>query len=237
MAAFISTRLSMNAFMVGVAIWAALDFALLVFMVRQGTWAGAALTALLASAIPMALLVATLEQGHRTLADVFGNIREQSWMFLFGDTIFLPAAAAMAALAWRASPQLQDTWATSWWWTASSALAGLLAGCWFRFSNDRPAYQLAGAESAFYSPTKLFHDLGAYPVLFGGLLAVGVPLFLKMVSTTVPFVHFYAAPYLWLMLAGIGLWLAAGVVHDLGLFGPPRTPARLHPNTWMWPQP
>lgn len=238
MAATASTSIPKGAFLTAVAVYAALDGLLLVYSVRHGSWLGAVVAALLASTVPIALLAQFYEAPRmgqsRTLGYLISHFQDQSYAFLFGDLLFLPFAAAMAALAWKNTPALKGTSATSWWWTGISVVVGLLAAYWFRYLNDKAAYYKAGAIGSFNAPTKLLHDFGAYPVLFGGLFCVGVPLFLKAVNGHAPFFLFYATPYMWLVLMGIGLWFAAGLVHDAGLFGPPLDPRKLHPDNWVW---
>jgi hypothetical protein len=221
-------------FLTGVAIWAILVGTFLIKSVRRGSWLGAVAASLLASPAPIAVLAKTME--HRSLLYLVAHFQDLSFAFFFGDLVFLPFSAAMAALAWKHSPELKATWATSWWWTVISVIVGLLAAYWFRYLNDMPRYEKAGAMGSFDAPTKLFHDFGAYPVLFGGLFCIAVPLFVEAVNSNWPFVHFYAAPYVGWVLLGVGLWFAVGLVHDSGLFGPPLDPKKLHPNSWVWPK-
>jgi len=229
----VSTGIPEGAFLIFVIEYAVMNGIFLVSSVRRGSWLGAAAAALLASPVPICILAAVME--HRSLVELVMHFQDQSYAFMFGDTFGLSFAAAMAALAWRRSPALRRTWATSWWWSALSVMVGLLTAYWFRYLNDQPRYYKVGAIGSFHAPTKLFHDFGTYPMLFGGLFCVCVPLFLKAVNLRTPFVHFYAAPGLWPALTGIGLWYAAGLLHDAGLFGALLDPRKLHPDSWKWP--
>lgn len=236
-----STTLTKGWFLVLVAIWAIVDGLILVTSGRSGQPFMAAAAALLASPVPIGLLAQFYEAPRvgetRTLGYILSHWQDQSYAFLFGDTIFLPFAAAMAALAWRQTPALRDSWAASWQWTAASAVLGIAAGFVFRHINDAKVY-LPQAAGSFNAPTKLFHDWGTYPVLFGGLVCVGIPLIVKVVDTQVPFIHLWvASPYLGLMLSGVILWAGAGAWHDMGRFGhAPLVPQNLHPDKWVWPQ-
>lgn len=222
-----STSIPKGVFLAGVAIYAAFDFLLLVYCVRNGSVLGAVIAALLASTIPIALLASLME--HRSLIQIVAHYQDQSFAFLFGDLIFLPFAAAMAALAWRQIPN--EGWRVSWQWTLASALIGLAAGLTFRYLMDKPNYATADAMGSFEAPTKLLHDFCAYPVLFGGLVCVGIPLFINVVNSRWPFFHLWMpSPYFWFMLVGIALWFAAGIIHDQHL-----VPQKLHPDTWRWP--
>lgn len=237
MTATASTSIPKGVFIAAVVAYAILDGLFLVWSIRRGSVLGAVGAAWLASIVPIGLLAQFYENGrvseNRSLPYLLQHFHDQSFAFMFGDAIFLPFSAAMAAIAWRSIPK--EGWRVSWQWTLASAIVGLLAGLAFRYLMDLPAYHKAGAMGSFYAPTKLVHDLAAYPVLFGGLFCVGVPL-VRVVNAKFPFFHLYTAPYFWLMLAGIVVWYGLGLWHDSGMFGhAPLNPLKLHPNDWVWP--
>lgn len=192
----------------GLAIWAVLMFVSLIANVRAGHPVNSIFAVLLASPLLLVVLGVLLE--GRNPGDVL-NVRNGSWAFVLGDSIALTAAAAFASIAWRAIPH--QGWIVSWWWTALSGLIGLMAGVAFHLM-DRSGYINAGAGDRVLSPTKLAHDFVAYPVLFGGLVCIGVPLLLHWSWHT------------WAILGCVGLWLVF-VVRD-GVFAN-LNPFELHP--------
>lgn len=152
-------------------------------------------------ASPIAMMVlATAEpnRGTTTLARVASlvDFRHGSWAFLFGDTLFLPIMAAAIAIGWR-----HNWFGLSWHWLVICLVIGVVVGLAFHH-HDASFY----SEAAFNSPTKLWHDLVAYPVLFGGLVFGLVPMIRQL-------------PWVWVALALFALWLLAGVadgtVHKL----------------------
>lgn len=202
-----------NLMYVGFAAYATLLF---VEIVRWGTYgnvtlaaAGAAMIALCASPLLAIILRMTLEKGTPK-----GQLdpRTQSWMFLFGDTIFLPFAFGAAMLGWH-KLNMSDQWHTGWLWMSASAGIGIVAGVIFHHLDVAP-YTKQGMGRALNSPTKIAHDFVAYPVLFAGLVYLGVPVIFG--STF--------APYGILTLVGVVLWGAAGM-HDQNLLA-----RDLHPN-------
>jgi hypothetical protein len=228
-----STTIPKGVFVAGLVAYAAIDTLALVYTIRQGWWLAAVAATLLGGTVPYAVIAAVME--HRSLLLLVANFKEQSYAFLFGDALFLPLTAAMAALGWQHTPRLASTWATSRWWEGASVAMGLLISYLYRYVKDLPIYRKAGAMGAFFAPTKLVHDLLSYPVLTIGLLCGGIPLFVESVNAQWPVVHLYAAPYLWPGLLGVGLWAGVGAAHDLGWFSPMPNPHNLHPNNWAWP--
>lgn len=155
---------------VGLGMWAVLMFGLLVASVRDGSPTRSVAFVILASPALLAALAVFVEE--RQLGELV-DLRSGSWSFMIGDTFVLTSAVAFAALAWRAIPR--EGWQVSWWWTAICGLIGFGAGTLFHWW-DGGNYASVGATEQVLSPTKLAHDFVAYPVLFGALLCVGVPL-------------------------------------------------------------
>jgi hypothetical protein len=150
-------------FLVIVLLYATIDLAVLVRAIRRGRVWTTLIFAWLTSTIPMYALGRFME--HRWLP----GWAHQSWAFLFGDAIFLPLALAATALAWRQLPT--KSWHRSWWWLAISIIVGVAISA--KFHHDEagvyPPLQLQ-------SPTKLFHDLVAYPVFVAALWATAWPV-------------------------------------------------------------
>lgn len=152
------------------AIWALLMFTMLVKSVRDGNAFIAVTCVLLASPILLAILAVEVE--GRQLNELV-SLRHGAWSFLIGDTLVLTSAVAFAALGWRSISH--EGWIVSWWWTMSCALIGLGAGALFH-KWEIGKYMREGAGDRLLSPTKLAHDFVAYPVLFGALTCIGIPL-------------------------------------------------------------
>lgn len=131
--------------------------------IRAGKWAQAALCCWLASPVPMLFVAVVMERREiRQLLDP----SVQSWAFLFGDTLFLPFAVAMLALAWRRLPRTEGT---SWYLTkrrwATTLMWGFAAGIIAHIRED-----MFYSDLALNSPTKLLHDICAYAVLVGAVI-------------------------------------------------------------------
>lgn len=139
------------------------------FAVR-GEAMGAPCMVILASPLGLLVVAAALEM--RTPPEVI-NFQTGSWSLMIGDTFVLTTAAAVAALSWRKAPVKSPRIAV--WWVVLCAFIGLAAGIGFHLL-DGVGYRAVGAEALLNSPTKLFHDFVSYPVLFGGLLCVGLPV-------------------------------------------------------------
>lgn len=186
----------------GLAVYAVLVFLLLT---KGGTNNNAALAvggavtaAWLASPLIMLTLRSLVELNSPT--GLF-NSRTQSWMFLYGDIIFLPFAFACAALGWR-KLDTNGGWYTSMWWLILAATIGIVAGVIFHHLDVIP-YTQQGMELALNSPTKWAHDFVAYPVLFAGLVYFGAPMVFGPLFR----------PYGILILIGVVLWGTMGI-HD-----------------------
>lgn len=223
-----TARIPHSAFIVLMAVYAVFVFYGLVRSVINDHLVLAVVFALLASPVPMALTRLFIEDG--SVRDMY-DVRLQSWTFLFGDVFALPFAAAMATLGWQSLDKVGGHWYTSHIWLFASAVIGVLAGISFHVM-DSGAYRAAGAEVSLNTPTKLFHDFGAYPILFGAIVCVGVPLLVHTVDSSFPWVHFDVQPYAGLMLIGILGWAAFAALDDK-VHHP--QPANMHPNDYVWP--
>jgi len=210
------------------AVYAVIVFLGLVRSVMAGNWFLAVVLALLASPVPMALTRAFVEGG--SVRDMF-DPNLQSWTFIFGDIIALPLAVAMAALGWQELSQAGTQWYTNLIWLLASAAIGALSGLGFHLL-DSGAYRAAGAANALESPTKLVHDFVAYPILFGAIVCVGVPLLGCTVNSFRPWLHFDLKPYAGLMLIGLLGWVVLGAM-DARVHIP--KPADMHPTGYTWP--
>ena len=152
----------------GLIAWLAVLWAFLVY--QRESPLGAAVVALLSSPILLLVLRQTLEKGEP--AGLFSPAT-QSWAFLFGDVLWLPASFAAAAYGQRFVQD--DSKFHSHWWLAGCVVIGVVAGVVFH-KLDQEVYVLNGHGLALVSPTKLAHDFVAYPLLFGGLLFLGLPV-------------------------------------------------------------
>ena len=223
-----TARIPYPAFIILMAVYAVFVFYFLVRSVINNHLVWAVVFALLASPIPMALTRYFVENG--SVREMF-DVQLQSWTFLFGDVFALPFAAAMATLGWQSLDKVGGHWYTSHLWLGAAAVIGILAGVGFHLL-DSAAYRAAGAEVSLNTPTKLFHDFGAYPVLFGAIVCVGLPLLVRTVDSSFPWVQFNIQPYAYWMLVGLGAWFALGILD--GLVQKPQ-PANMHPNDFVWP--
>jgi hypothetical protein len=192
----------------GLALWALLMYIFLVQGVRSGRPVVSVSAVLLASPLLLAFLAVAVE--GRQLGELV-SLKDGAWSFLIGDTFVLTSAVAFAAVGWRTIPQ--EGWYVSWWWTALSAIIGLVAG-WRFHVWDGTNYIKDGAANRLLSPTKIAHDFVAYPVLFGALICIGIPLLMHWSDHT------------WLVLACIVVWIGL-VVRD-GIVSP--SPFKLHPG-------
>lgn len=154
---------------VGLGGWLVLLWALLVW--QRTNPLALVFVALSASPLLLLALRVTLEDGQPT--GLF-NPSRASWAFLFGDVVWLPLAMAACAYGQRNLPD--SGWHHTSWWLPLCVLLGLGAGLAFHFLMDQPAYVQAGWGQALYSPTKVAHDFVSYPLLFGGLAWLGVPV-------------------------------------------------------------
>ncbi len=221
-----TARIPYSAFIVLMAVYAMFIFYGLVRSVINGHWVMAVVFALLASPVPMALTRFFVENG--SVRDMF-DFRLQSWTFLFGDVFALPFTAAMATLGWMGLDKVGGHWYTSHIWMFASAVIGVLAGIGFHVM-DSGAYRAAEAAGSLNSPTKLVHDFVAYPVLFGALVCVGVPLLVSVFDDNTT--NFDMKLYTGLMVIGLLTWFTLGIL-DAKIHNP--EPAKMHPNSYTWP--
>jgi len=203
-------QLSRSEFLVGSVLIGVVLFATIAIAFTKGNPWIALGTVWMASPIPL-MTIATLIE-HRSLSDV-ANLQHGSLALLIGDIILLPAMAAFTAVG-RRQVNLSG-WAGSWWWLFAALAIGVIAGLTFHHM-DQAVY----AEAAFNSPTKLWHDLITYPILFGGLTFGFVPI-IRQASTVK-----------WFATAMIALWFLA-VVSDVTWHR--LNPVALH-ILYIWPK-
>ena len=225
-------KLSYAGFLITMFVYALVIYAAVLITVKSGSWQAAYLAGLLASPVPMLLCRWLVEDG--SIKDMFDPAKA-SWTYLLGDIFALPFALSMAAVAWTRFGDTINPFFTSYLWVDCSAVIGILAG--FAFHHlDSAAYTKMGAGGALMSPTKLYHDFGAYPVLFGGLVCVGVPLLVSSLrfAKAVRFVSLApsANQFVGFMLVGVIVWGVFGALD--GLVHKPK-PASMHPIGWVWP--
>lgn len=187
-------RVGFIAFLVG---WAIFMLYTLVLFVRHGDVIMAVAAVWFTSSALLSWIAWHVE--HRPLGELF-DLQKVSWAFTFGDTITLPMTAVACALAWR-HMQTTGTFWTSDTWSIGCVGIGVLAGIIFRLCEVR-LYRKRGAALGLQSPTKLAHDVG-FPVLFGGLGCVGLPVLWEM---PLSWYSFFA-------LLGVVLW-ALGLLRD-----------------------
>ena len=199
--------------------WDLLLFALWFFSFKSSpSYTG--LLMLLFSTVPM-LLIGMLVEGREPFTDLM-NPRHGSWMFIFGDLIGLPIAGYCLSRYHQTVSGVPE-WATSaktFWGIA--IISGLAAAYVFRYMNDASAY----TPLAFNSPTKLYHDFGAYVLFFGTLFYGLVYAVTAGLSSGQG-----EGKWVWLAIASvILLWLAPGVPRDLA---GKLEPEKLHVQ-WDW---
>ncbi|MBC7746859.1 hypothetical protein H7Y40_02675 [Pedobacter sp.] len=200
---------------VGLALYAVACLLMLAQGGTSGNVARVVAAAWLASPLIMATVRMFLEAAQPK--DMF-SWRTQSWMFLFGDIIFLPFAFAAAAFGWQKLDTTGGQWYTNVWWLLTAAAIGIISGVIFH-QLDVVNYAKDGMELALNSPSKWAHDFVAYPVLFAGLVYLGIPIVFSSLFR----------PYGILTLVGIALWGLMGV-RDAGLILSPLKASDLHPK-------
>lgn len=161
-----------------------------------------ALTPIVVSIYGMALVRYGVEE---TPLNGMYSPKTQSWAFLFGDSIFLPAAMLFIALGWDEA--YLPPFADSGKWLLAAAMIGFVVGNSFNVM-EVSAYHKQDAMDALYSPTKIWHDYVVYPVLVGTIVWAGVPL---LVADWQGLWVFFG-PWTWLALASIGIWFALGAL-------------------------
>lgn len=148
--------------LLGLIVWNAF----LLFLWREWFLVSAGRIALLMlffSIVPMVVLGMMME-GRDPLGDIL-NPSQGSWMFIFGDLIGLPLAGYCLSRYAQTVDDSPEWLSKGWVFWAIAAGVGLAAGWSFHFIMDAPNYHPA----AFNSPTKIYHDFGAYVLLFGTL--------------------------------------------------------------------
>jgi hypothetical protein len=195
-----------------------------IFILRSGNpklIIGTLLCTWLSSLIPMAFVGQRME--HRTPKELF-DPKSGSWMFIFGDGIFLPISAVAFAVVWESNEEAD--FGQQWWWLATATLLGIAAGIVFH-ALDKPNYD----PERFSSPTKLVHDYGAYPLLAGGLMFSGVPALVGSI------IHHSTSSIIWCTggaTVGVGGWVLMGAINHEFTGG--LDTKRLHPR-WKWEPP
>lgn len=193
------------------AVWAIVTtrlFSRLVNAVKDGEPFRAASSVWWASPIPLSVLVVFGE--HRAFTSLF-ELDKMPVSLIIGDTIVLPAAAAIAAWSVRMSWSFVDptpsvikkpdvTSSPITWWIC--LLIGLAAGTSFHMW-DAGNYAADHLDALVGSISKMWHDLVTYTALFGGLLYAFLTIIVK------------AKRYRWRFVTGfvscILLWLCLGI--------------------------
>ena len=135
------------------------------------------------------------------------NPKTQSWAFLFGDSLVLPAAMLFIALGREGS--VLPAFADSGKWLFAAGLIGLVLGNGFHMW-EVDSYRKQDAMDALDAPTKIWHDYVVYPVLVGTIVWAGWPL---LVADWQGLWAFFSL-WTWLALASVGIWIVLGVVLD-----------------------
>ena len=161
-----------------------------------------ALVPLVVSIYGMLAVRAVVEE---TLPNGMYNPKTQSWAFLFGDSLVLPAAMLFIALGREGS--VLPAFADSGKWLFAAGLIGLVLGNGFHMW-EVDSYRKQDAMDALDAPTKIWHDYVVYPVLVGTIVWAGVPL---LVADWQGLWVFFG-PWTWLALASIGIWFALGAL-------------------------
>ena len=149
-----------------VAIMPALYYVAGVAAIMDGDAYVVAAGALVTSPVAMWLIRFLVEQWPTT--HMF-SLKTQAWAFVIGDWACLPAALFFLTRGWRA-----DGFFATWWWVLAAFLIGYLA-MWLFGLIDAPRYEVAGATALLSSPTKIWHDWVAYPLLASLIIWSGIP--------------------------------------------------------------
>ncbi len=205
---------------VGLALWGLLNYAWVVNAMHEGNWARAAVAAFFVFVVLLLMRGLELLRGaDPRMAKDMVNPRVQSRVMLFGYTLALPFAVAMATLAWGAMEP--PAFFISVWWNIIAGVFGVVVGYMFH-QSEFVNYAKDDSLRALDSPTKWTHDGPTIWVLAGGLLNGGVPVVVQMFSD--PDVRRYG----YLMLVGV---LGYVVLAVLDVSRAPR-PHRIHPRYW-----
>lgn len=176
--------------------------------VRNGRPFRAASSVWLASPVPLSIIVVFGE--HRPFTSLL-DLSKMPLSLIIGDSIVLPTAAAIAAWSVKMSANLENSTlqalkkgdvadSSLTWWIC--LLLGHVAGVTFHVW-DAGNYAAAHLDSLVWSISKMWHDLVAYPSLFGGLLFA----FVVIVVKTTQHRGRFAGAFLICILA----WLCLGI--------------------------
>lgn len=170
---------------------------------------------------------------RRHLGEMF-HPAKQSWAFLFGDTIVLPATFAILAFIYVTSygVEISSQLSVFSWWGLGAFAVGYVGGILFN-SNERKVYGERGFGSNVRSAGKVYHDLVVVPVLLGAGVFAAWPL------VYAGGVWFVRLPYnVWMIVAAccVALWGALAMydgirdkeqleAHDEGLLPYGHVPA------------
>lgn len=185
--------------------WAVLMYGILVSATRSMSAPLVLPPLAVLAASPLLILALAVAVEHRAPSELF-DLRKQAWSFTIGDTFVLTTAMVYATKGWRLLLP-QEGWYRSWWWPVVAGLVGLLAGTAFH-KWDSGNYRRVGAEALLKSPTKIAHDFVAYPVLFGAVICLGVPLVVYAIKT-----HWTMLPTAFTVC--LGIWVILVVVDGL----------------------
>ncbi len=188
------------------AVAAVVLFVLLVAETTNGHWMWAIALVWLTS--PVIFTIMAWYEGRPRLRDVFSSFL-QSWAFLYGDLLVLPAAFALAAHAYGTTDAAQLT--IPLWWEILGGAIGLAFGLGFHFLMEVPAYTENDYEDRLNSPSKIWHDLAVYPVLSGALIVTAGSLL--QVDHGWPW-HWNFSGHVLGILFCIAVWAVLGMVCD-----------------------
>ena len=149
--------------------------------------------------------------------------KQQSWAYMFGDSLALPWAGLFAALVGKAMP---PTWFIGLEWVSVSAAFGAAASALFH-TLDARAYRSGGFDLEVYARSKRWLDFATYFGLFGGFVYLGWPLVWGGLFHDL-------APQekldVWLMLFGLAVWFGLAVCDAVRK----PSPAFMHPPGKKW---
>lgn len=83
------------------------------------------------------------------------DLRQQSWAFVFGDTLCLAPILGLTAQVWG-SARVSSVFA-EWWWITLMVICGILVGL-IMTSVDQKRYRDHDALAAYKEPDKQWHD-------------------------------------------------------------------------------
>ena len=206
-------RLNLTIFSVCLFGYAVTVFFLLRSLGMNGRVYGAVCVTLFASSIPMFIIGRVIE--GTSLSQTY-DLSKGSYAYILGDSLALPLVVGASAHVWK-SIDPDSNWRSG-LWTAISLAVGLGFSAWFHFYNEFNVYP----PEIFRSPTKIYHDFVAYPVLLSGVVMLFVPALKECFSNG-------ARLGTALAVVGIFAWVLFGVKDGLAKL----PPANLHP-AWDW---